>query len=131
MPETKVFEPITLEFIRGLIDGDGSFNVSFISERRRIGTNFTVVTELSSIEVLNELVEYFKCGTVYKLPSSAARYQVQTVDEILNKIAPVFSQTQFNTKKQIHFEKTIEVCKLISTKGYKTDENLKTIVDLA
>lgn len=120
-----------MEFIRGLIDGDGSFNVSFRTERRRIGANFTVVTELSSIAVLNELVEYFKCGTVYRLPSSAARYQVLTVNEILNKIAPIFSKIQFNTKKQKHFEKTVEVCKLISTKGYKADEDLKTIVELA
>lgn len=49
----------------------------------------------------------------------------------MNKIAPVFSNIQFNTKKQIHFEKTVEVCKLITLKGYKTSENLKNIVDLA
>jgi LAGLIDADG endonuclease len=122
---------ITLEFIRGLIDGDGSFNVNFRTERRRIGVNFTVVSELSSISVLNDLIKYFKCGSVYKLPSSAARYQVQTVDEILNLIAPIFNNIKFNTLKQTHFEKTIKVCELIKTKGYKTDEDLKTIVNLA
>lgn len=108
LPVTKELESINLEFIRGQIDGDGSFNVSFRTNRRRIGVNFTVVHELSSISVLNELSEYFKCGTVYKLPSAAARFQVQTVDEILNKIAPLFKDTGFNTKKQIHFEKTIQ-----------------------
>ena len=35
--------PLTLEFVRGLIDGDGSFNVSFATTRRRISVNFTVV----------------------------------------------------------------------------------------
>jgi len=131
LSETKNSFSITLEFIRGLIDGDGSFNVNFRTERRRIGVNFTVVSELSSISLLNELIKYFKCGSVYKLPSSAARYQVQTVDEILNLIAPIFNNIKFNTLKQTHFEKTIKVCELIKTKGYKTDEDLKTIVNLA
>jgi hypothetical protein len=95
-------EPLTLEFVRGLIDGDGSFNVSFRSLRRRIGVNFTVVSELSSISVLNDLVEFFKCGNVYKLPSNAARYQIQTVDEILNNIMPIFKYIRLNTIKQNH-----------------------------
>lgn len=82
LPEPINLKPLTLEFVRGLVDGDGSFNVSFRMDRRRIGINFTVITELSSISVLNDLIDFFNCGTVYKLVSSAARYQVQTVDEI-------------------------------------------------
>jgi hypothetical protein len=93
--------------------------------------NFTVITELSSISVLNELVNFFNCGTVYTLVSSAARYQVQIVDENLDKIYPMFRNHPFNTVKQTHFEKTIEVCKLIKIKGYKSDDDLKAIVDLA
>jgi len=87
LPESKLPGPINLEFIRGQVDGDGSFNVSFRSNRRRIGVNFTVVHELSSLSVLNELVEFFECGSVYTLSSAAARFQVQTVDEMLTKIA--------------------------------------------
>ena len=52
-------KPLTLEFVRGLINGDGSFNVSFATTRRRISVNFTVVCELSSISVLNDLVNFF------------------------------------------------------------------------
>jgi len=124
-------EPLTLEFVRGLIDGDGSFNVSFVTTRRRINVNFTVVCELSSISVLNDLVDFFNCGTVYKLQSNAARYQVQNVEDILDKIYPKLKDIKFNTIKQNHFEKTIKVAELIKNNGYKTDEGLKTIVDLA
>lgn len=65
--------PLTLEFVRGLIDGDGSFNVSFATTRRRISVIFTVVCEFSSISVLRDLVDYFGCvrSTVYKLQSNA------------------------------------------------------------
>jgi hypothetical protein len=124
-------ENLTLEFVRGLIDGDGSFNVSFVTTRRRINVNFTVVCELASISVLNDLVDYFSCGTVYKLQSNAARYQVQNVEDMLDKIYPKLKDIKFNTIKQNHFEKTIKVAELIKNNGYKTDEGLKTIVDLA
>jgi hypothetical protein len=124
-------EPLTLEFVRGLIDGDGSFNVSFATTRRRISVNFTVVCELSSISVLNQLVDFFGCGIVYKLQSKAARYQVQSVEEMLTKVYPKLKGISFNTIKQNHFEKTIKVAELIQIKGYKTDEGLKAILDLA
>lgn len=124
-------KPMNLEFIRGLIDGDGSFNVSFATTRRRVSVNFTVVCELSSISVLNEIVDFFDCGTVYKLPSKAARYQVQSVDEILEKVYPKLKDIKFNTIKQNQFKKTIKVAELMKSKGYKTDEGLQAIVDLA
>lgn len=40
--------PISLDFIRGLVDGDGSFNVSFNTKRRRVVGNFTVTSEIAS-----------------------------------------------------------------------------------
>ena len=39
----SISNPINLDFVRGLVDGDGSFNVSFATNRRRISVNFTVV----------------------------------------------------------------------------------------
>lgn len=136
LPVLDTSEPksMNLEFVRGLIDGDGSFNVSFATTRRRVNVNFTVVCELSSISVLNELVDFFECGTVYTLPSKAARYQVQSVDEILDKVYPKLKDINFNTIKQNHFEKTIKVAELMKSKGLaspKTDEGLQAIVDLA
>lgn len=129
--DSALIKPMTLEFCRGLIDGDGSFNVSFRTDRRRIGVNFTVVTELSSISVLNELVEFFQCGKVYNLPSKAARFQVQTVDEMLQKVFPKLKDIEFNTNKHTQFEKTMQVCKIINQIGFKTDEGLQEIVNLA
>jgi hypothetical protein len=124
-------EPLTLEFVRGLIDGDGSFNISFATTRKRIVANFTVVMEISSVSILNQLVDFFKCGTVYKLPSAAARYQVQSIVDILEKILPFFNHTKFNTKKQERFEIVIKVCRLIKNRGYANDEDLKSIVEIA
>ena len=98
-------------------------------DRRRIGVNFTV--ELASISVLYELQKFFNCGHVYTLASKAARYQVQSVEDILNKIYPKLKDIEFNTIKQNHFEKTIKVAELIKLNGYKSNEDLNKIVELA
>jgi len=122
---------MSLDFVTGLIDGDGSFNLSFKTDRRRIVANFTVIQDEASSAVVNELKAFFNCGNVYNLPSAAIRYQVESVDLILNHIIPLLNQVKFNTFKQERYEIFSQACHLIKTKGYKTDENLKVLVDLA
>ncbi len=135
IPSTSVQEnklPLTLGFIAGLIDGDGSFNVSFqIKPYRRVRVNFTVVQESSCKELLYELKSYFSCGSVYDLPSAASRFQVENVDLILNNIKPVMDKVILNTYKAESYNIAIKVCEIIRAKGYKTDEALKEIVELA
>uniref|UniRef100_A0A896YSW9 LAGLIDADG endonuclease n=1 Tax=Coniophora puteana TaxID=80637 RepID=A0A896YSW9_9AGAM len=131
LPEARESSPMSLEFIRGLVEGDGSFNIGFRTDRRRISVNFTVVLELASISLLHELVKYFNCGNVYTLKSNAARYQVQNLDDFITKVLPILRDVKFNTIKQTHFEIFAQVCQHIHTNGYKTDKDLKFIVDLA
>lgn len=129
LPISENIPSLNNEFVRGIIDG--SFNVSFASSRRRVQANFTVTMELSSISVLYELVDYFKGAAVYSLPTVAARYQIQNFQEILSLIYPLYNITGFNTTKQDHFLKTIQVCEIVVNEGYKSNDNLKKIVDLA
>ena len=135
IPSSSVQEnklPLTPEFIAGLVDGDGSFNVAFqIKPYRRVRVNFTVVQESSCKELLHELKSYFSCGSVYDLPSAASRYQVENVDLILNNIKPIFDKMELNTYKAEHYNVAIKVCEIIRARGYKTDEALKEIVELA
>jgi len=130
IPELINIPPINADYIRGQIDGDGSFNVSFVTTRRRIIANFTIVHEIAAISILMELIKFFKCGKVYKLSSAAARFQIQSVSEILNNVYPVFKNMEFNTIKQEQFNKLIQICEIINIKGYKSNEDLKSIVDL-
>ena len=125
-------QPLSLEFVAGLIDGDGSFNVSFqIKPYRRVKVNFTVVQESSCRDLLVELIDYFSCGKVYDLPSAASRYQVENVDLMLSNIIPVLNKTKFNTNKGVYYDIAKEVSKIIKTKGYKTDDSFKEIVELS
>lgn len=123
---------LSLDFIRGLIDGDGSFNVSFqIKPYRRVRVNFTVVQETSCKELLNELIAYFDCGNVYDLPSAASRFQVENIDLILSKIKPILNKVKFNTQKAEHYKIAIKVSEIIKINGYKSNETFKEIIKLA
>jgi LAGLIDADG endonuclease len=127
----SLISKISLDFIIGLIDGDGSFNISFHYTRKRIVVNFTVIQDLASIPVLEELKIFLNCGTVYRLPSAAARFQVENIDSILTNIYPIFKNETFNTEKFYHFNIMIKVCEIIKNEGYKDNKNLQKIVDLA
>ena len=125
-------EGLTLDFVAGLIDGDGSFNVSFQHEpTRRVRVNFTVVQETACKELLNELKTYFGCGNVYDLPSAAGRFQVENVDLMLNRIAPILNKVTFNTQKDEHYKTIIQVSEIIKSKGYKSDVDFINIIELA
>ena len=123
--------PLNKEFVRGLVDGDGSFNIAFRSDSKKIGLNFTVVQENSSISVLHELISFFNCGNVYKLPSEASRYQVQSKEELINKVLPIFKEMSLNTRKQQNLDKFIKVCNILNLSWYKEDESLLKIVEIA
>jgi hypothetical protein len=128
----KTTKPLSLDFVTGLIDGDGSFNISFQHKPyRRVRANFTVVQETACKELLNELKTFFGCGNVYDLPSAASRYQIENVDLILNNVAPKLNEVTFNTQKYLHYEILIKVCNIIRTNGYKSDASFKEIIELA
>ena len=50
---------------------------------------------------------------------------------MLYKIYPKLKDIKFDTIKQNHCVTAIKVAELIKNNGYKTNEGLKTIVDLA
>lgn len=126
----KYHSRLTLDFLAGLIDGDGSFNVTFqIKPYKRVRVNFTVVQ--SCREVLNELKTFFSCGNVYDLPSNASRFQVENVDILLNYIKPVLDKLKLNTYKSEMYLIAMKVCEIIKLKGNKSNDSLKEIIELA
>lgn len=60
-----------IDYVTGLIDGDGSINFSFSSSQRRVIPNVTVIASALDLAVLEALVLFFGCGKIYALPSKA------------------------------------------------------------
>lgn len=128
--------PLSLGFIAGLIDGDGSFNVAFqLKPYRRVRVNFTVVQESSCKELLNELETYFSCGSVYDLPSHASRkggciYKLDDVNLFLNNLVPLLNKVNFNLKDQ-YYKTMIKVCEILKDKKSLTNDTFLNTVELA
>lgn len=127
--------PLDKEFVRGLVDGDGSFNFSFKSSRRRLVPNFTVTMGKGDEQVLHDLVKFFDCGKVYPRalptarPSQSSRFQIENVDDLLQKVCPFFETNSLITTKQEHFTISVEAWKLLANHSL-TDDVLIQLVDL-
>jgi hypothetical protein len=65
-------------FIIGFIDGDGSFNISFDTSKK-ISFEFSITQHHTSLKLLQDIKEFFGCGTIkFKTPTTI-RYQVNSL----------------------------------------------------
>lgn len=117
-------------YLVGLVDGDGSFNFGFKSNRRRVVPNFTIVQGNEDRAVLEDVKSYLGCGKVYDLKTNTSRYQVENVSDLITKVLPVFKDNVFNTSKQSYFSNTVEAWNILATKGISKDEDLLKVVEL-
>lgn len=119
-----------IDYVTGLIDGDGSINFSFPKRQRRVIPNVTVIASLEDLEVLHDLIIFFDCGKIYLLPSKAAVFKVETVNDILYKVWPKIILGVFNTVKQTYLEPSYKALLILKNQGVKHDDDLLRIVDL-
>ena len=88
------------EYVLGLVDGEGCFNVRINRQRRRarVELKFSLKLRHQDKEVLDELQRFFGCGKVYIQNDKRAnhslcyRFEVQNKKEIVEKIIPFFEQ---------------------------------------
>ena len=89
---------LTADYIIGLVDGEGSFNVRVNEKGRRakIELKFSLKLRHQDKEILDELQQFFQCGKVYiqrdkrKNHSLCYRFEVQNKKEIIEKIITFF-----------------------------------------
>lgn len=87
------------EYVLGLVDGEGSFNVRVNKEKNRrakVELKFSLKLRHQDKEVLDKLQKFFDCGKVYiqrdkrKNHSLCYRFEVQNRQDIISKIIPFF-----------------------------------------
>lgn len=71
---------MNIDYVTGLIDGDGSINFSFPRGQRRVSPNVTVVASLDDRSVLEDLVIFFGCGFYFGFFSSEKETEVEKKD---------------------------------------------------
>ena len=88
------------EYVLGLVDGEGCFNVRINRQRRRarVELKFSLKLRHQDKEMLDELQRFFGCGKVYIQNdkrvnhSLCYRFEVQNKKEIIEKVIPFFEK---------------------------------------
>ena len=125
-------------WIRGFVDGEGCFSVSFIrnsttSSGWQIFPEFVVTQGVKSKHALEIIKEWFGCGAIYinnrydNHTEPLARYCVRSKRDLKEKIIPFFQQNPLITSKQKDFDYFVKIMNLLNKEIYKMPAGLKKI----
>jgi hypothetical protein len=122
-------------YVIGLVDGEGSFNVRVNDKKRRakVELKFSLKLRHQDKEILDELQKFFGCGNIYIQRDKRAnhslcyRFEVQNKEEIIKKIIPFFKK---NSPKIQSRKKDFELFEQITELSQKAPVDLKKIQKL-
>jgi hypothetical protein len=99
---------ITEEYIVGLVDGEGSFQVQLRKDRKNPTIRFSLKLQEKDKEILEELKSFFGCGNIYiqndKRPnhSRCFRFEVSHQRDMVERIIPFFEKNPPKIKSKIN-----------------------------
>lgn len=114
------------------IDGDGSFNISF-KENKKIQFGFHITQDISSMNLLNKVQNFFGCGSTSAswCSSHRLRFQIDGIEKTDRMSVPFIDKYLFHSSKSIHYTIFKKVCQLIYNKPDLSDSDLLNIIELA
>lgn len=125
---------ISYEFISGVIDGDGSFYISF-EQNGIIIPYFTITNDIFSLSLLECIQKQFKgIGSISKVKDrNAIRYKIMSLNEIIETLIPIVDMFPLLSERNEHYQIFRKVCFMLkNTPKNNKDLNFKLeLVDLA
>ena len=124
-------------YISGYVDGEGCFSVSFsIRPKLKVGwevkPSFAVAQNFDRREVLELMMEYFGCGGIRKnTADKTLKYEIRSLDELLEKVVPHFRMFPLKSSKQKDFLLLEEVCRKMKDFKHLETKGFQEIVQLA
>lgn len=129
-------------WVVGFVDGEGCFRASMIKNVKlrfgmQIQMEFVVVQHERDIDLLYKLQTFFKCGQVSKTKGSkdstdqSARFRVRKLLDLQTMVIPFFEQNHLQTKKQVEFFRSRELCFLLHQKIHLQEEGFHRCLHLA
>jgi hypothetical protein len=86
---------LSLGFIHGLFDGDGSLSVSLLKMKNTLvkaRPSFVIVQDIHNISLLNEVKMFFNdVGAVYEMSDKYALYKASDIKDLMYTILPIIS----------------------------------------
>lgn len=133
------------DYIVGLVDGEGSFTVyirdpelpNTSSRRVKVEPKFYVKLVEKDREILDQLQQFFGCGSVYFQKDTRPnhqhcyRYEVYNREDLVTKIIPFFRRNvlKFPSKKR-DFEIFCEMMDIIESNKHLTDQGIRKLFEL-
>lgn len=121
-------------WVAGFISGEGCFFVKTSkSKTHKLGVSvalaFIVTQNLRDFHLLEELINFFGCGTVTVTESSSVgTFNVRNLSYIINNIIPFFDEYSILGVKHKDYEDFKEASLLIKEKKHLTQEGLDKII---
>jgi len=124
-------------YLSGYADGEGCFCVSINkSSRHKFGweirPSFSISQNGERAQVIEIFQQHFGCGRIRPDGSDKTlKYEVRSVDDLVERILPHFEDTPLLSGKQHDFELFAEICRMMYRGAYDEKEEFGRILDLA
>lgn len=140
--------PLTLDFLHGLFDGDGNLSAYIVSLTKdaqnfklSMRFAFTIVQDVHSLSLLDEIKSYFNVGTVYKLSDNCSIYKVGSKSELITTLLPKMANKEsiylvkdrYESLPFMKFNKIYCACRIIEllSKDSISEKTLDKILGLS
>jgi len=127
--------PLNPWFLTGFTDGEGSWGISISKDSTRklgfhISLKFTIGLHANDIALLERIAAHFGVGCVHIGPDNLIRWQVSSIQELVNVIIPFFEKYPLISKKRADFELFKRIVELVNNKEHMTPAGLQEIINL-
>jgi len=129
--EISIEHEISNDTIAGIIDGDGSFWVSF-SAIGQIRTGFSITADVASVPLLNAIRNRFNnVGSILSKKFTYSTYYVHGINQIVETIIPFMDKNPIFSERANHYNIFKEVSLILYNKKSLNLEDKLFILDLA
>lgn len=117
-------------YVSGLIQGDGGFHFSFLSNPPRARPTFALGQHTLSLVLLFALKKFFSSGSIYQVGKYHWRYTVSNLGELEKQIIPHFTENPLLDDKGGHFRLFCKGMSLNKQHSLSSKEKLAALVTL-
>jgi len=123
--------PISDQFLSGIIDGDGSFFISF-QQNGEIKTGFNITSDLDSKSLLEGIqIKLQNIGSIHKGTKNELVYSVTGLNQINNILIPFVDINPIFSERALHYNKFKIVSKILKSENPLSLQTKLDIVELA
>jgi hypothetical protein len=122
-------------WLAGFVSEEGCFQVNIFNSTNKIGQTvrlfFTITQNFRDEALMNTLINYLGCGTLYKnQKKNSVDYKVTKINDLIEKIIPFFEKYKLLGIKTHDFEDFKKIALLIKNGDHLTNEGFYIISGL-